>query len=373
MSETKEVYFEGNLVEIPVDHYYIARDKCGSVYSYETAPSLLNGSLWWTSGNNSGACGKYSLVNTPLIINKIDWDKSLMCYGEKEMSEVSSKVFKVGDKVKVVGFPDGNIVKPWVSGMEEEIGFVSKVWVVHSSGDIMLEDSMFSFPSDSLELVTEEPKIMFKIGDRVKVVKKVEYGEEGSKCYWVEEMDSYIGHEFVVDGIDKFGLELKDVLWTFPPASLSLVTTSNKQGKPKVSEAELKNDRDFNNLYEVYEHLSKGGIIIDITFLTQYRLYDKGIQTRSTKDSQWFYNDIVIEHYHRYRKAQKEPEWYEEDFKPCFCWVDDYSPIDKKSIDIIVAYNKDTYTHFKAMNEQEWTYAVPLTLAEVSQYCLECE
>lgn len=63
---------------------------------------------------------------------------------------------------------------------------------------------------------------MFKVGDRVKVVKAV-YKECGWENTWVKPMHSYIGKIFMVERVDsKKGVFLGGE-WSFPPSSLELV------------------------------------------------------------------------------------------------------------------------------------------------------
>lgn len=38
--ETKEVMFEGQLINIPKEHKFVARDDDGIIYSYENCPTL---------------------------------------------------------------------------------------------------------------------------------------------------------------------------------------------------------------------------------------------------------------------------------------------------------------------------------------------
>ena len=69
----------------------------------------------------------------------------------------------------------------------------------------------------------------FKIGDRIKVVKKVEE-EEGWDDLWVDYMDGYIGKEGEINNIlgkrIYIRVEAHPLYWTdynFPPSSLELV------------------------------------------------------------------------------------------------------------------------------------------------------
>ena len=66
----------------------------------------------------------------------------------------------------------------------------------------------------------------FKVGDVVRVVKRVEK-ENGWDNQWIPEMDEFIGGEFVVENENFRGISLLDDgngLWfRFPPSSLELV------------------------------------------------------------------------------------------------------------------------------------------------------
>jgi hypothetical protein len=89
----------------------------------------------------------------------------------------------------------------------------------------------FGFPLSSLELavkpsaVTVQPK--FKIGDRVKVVRRVE-SQEGWNNSWNKSMDSYLGKQYVIDNIDSsFGISFESEsspVYRFPSDSLELIT-----------------------------------------------------------------------------------------------------------------------------------------------------
>lgn len=67
----------------------------------------------------------------------------------------------------------------------------------------------------------------FKIGDKVKVVKKV----STNNCGWVSrQMDKYIGEIFIIDYITPQGnCKLKKIRWIFPPQSLNKCIAKNIQ------------------------------------------------------------------------------------------------------------------------------------------------
>ena len=63
----------------------------------------------------------------------------------------------------------------------------------------------------------------FKIGDKVRVVKKVEH-ENGWGNKWLHGMDKLIGATFTIGSIDEYGIGFKGLHYGFPPSSLELVT-----------------------------------------------------------------------------------------------------------------------------------------------------
>ena len=64
---------------------------------------------------------------------------------------------------------------------------------------------------------------MFKVGDKVRVVKKVEQ-ENGWRNSWVDDMDELLGKTFTINMIDESGIFFEDSHYEFPPSSLELVT-----------------------------------------------------------------------------------------------------------------------------------------------------
>lgn len=72
--------------------------------------------------------------------------------------------------------------------------------------------------------------IKFKVGDRVKVITKVET-EDGWNNSWVSDMDGFIDHSFIIKEIDNnFGyvldsksfLDYVDVDYYFPASSIKI-------------------------------------------------------------------------------------------------------------------------------------------------------
>ena len=118
--------------------------------------------------------------------------------------------FEVGDVVKVVrraGYP-------WVSSMDETINYISRIRAITDKGHYQL-DNIHIYPPESLSLL--------KIGDRVRVVRKVEK-EDGWANSWSKYMDNRIGREFIVKEISELGIRLD--IYNFPPSSLEALECS---------------------------------------------------------------------------------------------------------------------------------------------------
>lgn len=64
----------------------------------------------------------------------------------------------------------------------------------------------------------------FKVGDRVKIVRKVEYQDGWNDC-WLEKMDSYVDDNLVytILSLDYFGIKLKERDYYWPSDALELV------------------------------------------------------------------------------------------------------------------------------------------------------
>lgn len=62
----------------------------------------------------------------------------------------------------------------------------------------------------------------FKIGDKVRVVRRVEE-EEGWNNDWVDSMDGYIGENSIIVQIRSTGIRLASSFYNFPPSSLEKV------------------------------------------------------------------------------------------------------------------------------------------------------
>lgn len=62
----------------------------------------------------------------------------------------------------------------------------------------------------------------FQVGDKVRVVKRVEE-EEGWENDWVDSMDGYIGESSLIVQISSMGIRLESSFYRFPPSSLEKV------------------------------------------------------------------------------------------------------------------------------------------------------
>ena len=99
----------------------------------------------------------------------------------------------------------------------------------------------------------EESKPLFKVGDRVKIVKKVESNNQNNLFHWANEMDQTIGEEGIVELEFIGGLLVRldaEESWYFLPESLELVDDS-----PKVGDIGYFYDAEVCHGYTVYGRL----------------------------------------------------------------------------------------------------------------------
>jgi hypothetical protein len=156
--------------------------------------------------------------------------------------------FKIGDRVK--------LTKPcqewggWMGDMSKNIGqefIVERIEFDKPPFDkysengfvILNEECAYSYPVDCFDLIEENKMVEFKVGDRVRVVKKVQQ-QNGWRNSWVSIMDDAIGNEYVINRIDEHG-----VFFTvgyensihglgFPTNSLELVYQEPVTAKPET-------------------------------------------------------------------------------------------------------------------------------------------
>lgn len=157
------------------------------------------------------------------------------------------KKFKIGDRVKLTR-PckewDG-----WVDSMDESIGREFTIETIGfgeysndiyaKTGWIVLNGSPFYYPPDCFDLIEENKMVEFKVGDRVRVVKKVQQ-QNGWRNSWVFVMGDAIGNEYVIDNIDEhgvfFSVGYEDSIQGlgFPTNSLELVYQEPVTAKPET-------------------------------------------------------------------------------------------------------------------------------------------
>lgn len=116
----------------------------------------------------------------------------------------------------------------------------------------------------------------FKVGDKVRVVKR--YEKDG--CGWVRDMDRFIGKEFTVERITPLGnYEFEETCWSFPAESLELVPPITID-EIKIAVAELQDA--VKKLEESKEE--DNSVVVDDDFMERY------IQIRNTHE----YKDKAI-------------------------------------------------------------------------------
>lgn len=129
--------------------------------------------------------------------------------------------FKKGDRVRNVSDKTSDV----------PIGGEFVVTGVDSDGDIEFIDNGGDercWPHECYELVAAPT---FKVGDEVRVVRKVEQAE-GWRDVWAGGMDAWVGREFSIVGESYGGFDLGDAASTskynFPAAALELVAASQE-------------------------------------------------------------------------------------------------------------------------------------------------
>jgi len=278
-----------------------------------------------------------------------------------------NNMFKIGDLVEVVGYPSGIRESPWVKEMETTIGIKSKVIDITERGSIKIEDNSFIYPQSSLRLVKEK-KIMFKIGDKVKIVKKVTERTEDFDNRWIDDMDTFIGIIGTVENIHPTkGIAIKESNYNFPSASLALV---KEEVEEKVQE---QMNYKFDSLNSLLYYLADGNMILDSTRYCLYKIDNNVLKYKDIGGSVWSYCNTTLVDYGFYTRAGRpEPDWYEKEFKPCLCYVWDEDESRGTRVAIVEAYDK--YEDYPFQTSGNWfNFAKPLTLEEVTLYCLECE
>jgi len=103
----------------------------------------------------------------------------------------------------------------------------------------------------------------FKVGDKVKVVKKV----VADNCGWVSSMDKCIGKEFTIARITGLGnCEFEETCWSFPPESLELVPPITiDEIKQKIAELQ-----DAVKKLEEEAKEEDNSVVVDREFMERY-------------------------------------------------------------------------------------------------------
>lgn len=155
-----------------------------------------------------------------------------------------SFTFKLGDKIKTPPYNKASGVS--VDSVEAHWGpegthpFVyvirsnSSTYLSPYASDRYLAERVLAFSTNSLELYVEKPT--FKVGDKVRVIKKVlswKYTDTDTENSWIPSMDKYIGTKQTVQRIFSGGIVLTDIWQSFPPESLELI---NQENNNKMSE-----------------------------------------------------------------------------------------------------------------------------------------
>lgn len=153
-----------------------------------------------------------------LIFNDADGDRRVRPWEKYELitdATAGPVTFKVGDRVTPVNYD----VMFLTEGRSYEVLDVTdhSVYVHDDDGDRM------SFWFRQVKLFDGREAATFKVGDTVRVVRKVEQAA-GWRDFWVvPEMDSFIGKEFLIEGQSRGGFDLKGS-YNFPAEALELVT-----------------------------------------------------------------------------------------------------------------------------------------------------
>lgn len=87
------------------------------------------------------------------------------------------------------------------------------------------------FSPEALDLVTDKPAIAFKVGDTVKVARKVVTNSKGFDCHWSPDMNTSVGatqtvtHVELDSDMDSIPVRLDNAQW-YSPEALDLVTAA---------------------------------------------------------------------------------------------------------------------------------------------------
>lgn len=207
----------------------------------------------------------------------------------------------------------------------------------------------------------KEMKHNFKVGDKVKVVRRIDR-QEGWNNTWIDSMDSAIDKEFTIINIrEKLGIEISIKFGLFPSDSLELI-------KDSLEIKELQTEAD------IIQALLDGETLIDIKenkyFLNKKELmfYFKNHNEQKSERLEMSAKDILLYKPKIYKEAVEIP-WYEnipEQGK--LCWVS-HKDSRNKQTQIIHDYRDTHITKFFSNYTAEWYYeATPLTNEEIKQF-----
>lgn len=146
--------------------------------------------------------------------------------------------FKVGDRVELFGTTGWN---GWVPGMKNLVGenyTIKSVYIDDIYNNDIVDYYQFEedpylywFPEDCIRLIKQEEKEMsvFKVGDVVRVVKRVD-SEPGWINGWTQAMDEFIGTIQTIKSIEDHGVYFNSdeiYHYGFPVTSLELVESKS--------------------------------------------------------------------------------------------------------------------------------------------------
>ena len=100
-------------------------------------------------------------------------------------------------------------------------------------------------------------------------------------------------------------------------------------------------------------------------------LAEKGTHFEVIKLQNWietpYYPDIHSDQM-KWRVAEVK-EWYEEEFKPCLCWVSNTNETPNSECNMRLIERRG-YSFMSSLVDS-WIYAIPLNSEEVLKYCFE--
>jgi len=173
-----------------------------------------------------------------------------------------------------------------------------------------------------------QTKIQFKVGDKVKVVKRVEE-EKGWKNSWTSGMDDLIGKLFTIKTITRTGIQFNETPYHFPPSSLELVERIGERN---------------------------GKLLLELGYPVSI-----------------FLDGVRFETPTKYYPYIESKEWYEEiPEQGILCWVWDRANIHYKSLKLIKRKSLNTGRYVTDANVL-YDNAVPVTEKEIMHFIYKPE